>query len=111
MPSFLAASSPLAPVPPSYTMATDESRVLPLDMTPLLEIAETVASATTSLTDKSVGRGEVITIPNPTVATPVVSQLLAGSHLTPGHVYWLRYVVTTSLGTVWTQILTINCPT
>lgn len=115
MPSSLPniAQSPLAPVPPSYVMATDEQRTIPMDFTPLLDEdeAETITSATTTLVNKSVARGEVVSIPNPTVASPIVNQVLAGSKLTPGCVYWLRFNAATNLGNNWTQILTITCPT
>ena len=109
-PNINVAASPLAPIPASYTMASDESRNMPFDFSPNLNPGETLSSATSTLTDRSVGRGQAVTIPGPTVATTVVNQTLSGSVLAVGHVYWLRIKATTSLGNVWTSILTVFCP-
>lgn len=101
--------SSLAPVPPATTMATTDDLPLPIDFTPQLLPAEVITSAVTTLVDKSVGRGVSITVPSPTVASPLVTQQLNGNLLSVGHIYWLRYVATTNQGNERTQILTVYC--
>ena len=108
-PNVNVAASPLAPIPPTYAMATDEERTLPFNFAPNLGVGETLVSAVSHLIDKSVARGQPITIPSPTVSSPAVDKLLNGNLLSVGHVYWLRITATTSLSNIWTTILTINC--
>lgn len=107
--SMYQAPPPFAPIPPVANVASVERRSLQLDFTPLLGGA-TVASCVTTLTDLTVGRGLVVEgLASPTVASPIITQLVSGSLLTVGHIYELEFLATMGSGDEVLQVLTIRC--
>jgi hypothetical protein len=109
--SFSVLATPLAPIPGRLYIGTHEVFQIKLDMTPLLN-SLTVSSAVSSLTNVSVGTGQVIGgFPSPTVSSPYVNQVLSGSLLTADDTFEVQWDVTMSdATTIWTQVLTLVVP-
>ena len=107
------AATPLAPTPSRWVMATTEQLNLTLNCTPLLNAAanETIQSATTTLTNVSVGRGTPVSgLATPQVSNPYIGQFVVGTLLVAGDLFELEFDFLTTQGNRWTQILTIAVP-
>lgn len=100
---------PLATIPASFVMATEESWPLGFDTSAVLEDGDTPSSAVVVFTD--IGTGKTITLSDaPSITGNVIVQIVRGSQLLGGHKYTLAVSFTVNVDTVALMVLSLTCP-
>ena len=96
--------------PYGMSIASTEQFPVGLDATDILEEGQSVSTPSTVFTDVTNQPIIVDLTDPPSVEGDVVVKQIAGSTLTPGHIYQLAITFVADVNTTVTMIQSINCP-
>ena len=95
--------------PSTFEIQTTETLPLGFDATALLSPGDTISASGSVLTD--IATGLAITLAHvPTVYGNIITQVVVGSQLAPGHEYRLVVSFTAAANEIWSMPLIVSVP-